>query len=170
MSAARQHKIVLDESELPTRWYNVLHDLPTPPPPYLHPGTGQPVTPDDLIEAYDNAGIRWRVSVISACYSGGYADVLAAPTSLVISAARADRTSFGCGSDADLTYFGRAYFAEALAQTPDFVAAFGIAAARIRKREQQDGFEASEPQLRSAEPIERQLALWRGTLTTLRDR
>lgn len=128
------------------------------------------ITPDDLIEAYDNAGIRWRVSVVSACYSGGYADVLAAPTSLVISAARADRTSFGCGSDADLTYFGRAYFAEALAQTPDFVAAFGIAAARIRKREQQDGFEASEPQLRSAEPIERQLALWRGTLTTLRDR
>src|SRR3954467_6693653 len=48
MPAARQHKILLDESEMPTRWYNVLHDLPTPPPPVLHPGTGQPVGPDDL--------------------------------------------------------------------------------------------------------------------------
>ena len=45
MPAARQHKILLDESEMPTRWYNVLHDLPTPPPPVLHPGTGQPVGP-----------------------------------------------------------------------------------------------------------------------------
>ncbi len=33
---------------MPTRWYNILHDLPTPPPPPLHPGTGQPVGPDDL--------------------------------------------------------------------------------------------------------------------------
>src|SRR5437764_5104026 len=41
-------KILLPEDELPTRWYNVLHDLPTPPPPVLHPGTGQPIGPDDL--------------------------------------------------------------------------------------------------------------------------
>src|SRR5215468_4687760 len=41
-------KIVLDESELPTRWYNLLADLPVPPPPPLHPGTLQPVGPDDL--------------------------------------------------------------------------------------------------------------------------
>jgi tryptophan synthase beta chain len=48
MSQVQQHKFQLDESEMPTRWYNVLHDLPTPPPPVLHPGTGQPVGPDDL--------------------------------------------------------------------------------------------------------------------------
>jgi tryptophan synthase beta chain len=42
------HQIFLPESDQPTRWYNVLHDLPTPPPPVLHPGTGQPVGPDDL--------------------------------------------------------------------------------------------------------------------------
>jgi tryptophan synthase beta chain len=41
-------KILLDESEQPTRWYNLIHDLPTPPPPVLHPGTVQPVGPDDL--------------------------------------------------------------------------------------------------------------------------
>src|SRR5215510_10303107 len=41
-------KIILDESEIPTQWYNVIPDLPAPPPPPLHPGTLQPVGPDDL--------------------------------------------------------------------------------------------------------------------------
>jgi hypothetical protein len=39
---------LLDESEMPTQWYNIVPDLPTPPPPPLHPGTLQPVGPDDL--------------------------------------------------------------------------------------------------------------------------
>jgi tryptophan synthase beta chain len=43
-----QHKITLDESEMPTRWYNLIPDLPSPPPPPLHPGTLQPVGPEDL--------------------------------------------------------------------------------------------------------------------------
>ncbi len=41
-------KYVLDESRLPEAWYNLVADLPEPPPPVLHPGTGQPVGPDDL--------------------------------------------------------------------------------------------------------------------------
>jgi tryptophan synthase beta chain len=45
---ANQHKFLLDEAELPTRWYNVIPDLPSPPPPPLHPGTLQPLGPDDL--------------------------------------------------------------------------------------------------------------------------
>ena len=48
MGKVKRHKVVLDEHEMPTRWYNILPDLPTAPPPYLHPGTGQPVGPDDL--------------------------------------------------------------------------------------------------------------------------
>ncbi len=43
-----QHKFVLDESEMPTHWYNIIADLPVPPPPPLHPGTREPVGPDDL--------------------------------------------------------------------------------------------------------------------------
>jgi tryptophan synthase beta chain len=62
MSTPRQHKVVLDESEMPTRWYNLLHDLPTPPPPYLHPGTGQPVTPDDLTPLFPMALIEQEVT------------------------------------------------------------------------------------------------------------
>jgi tryptophan synthase beta chain len=48
MTGVRTHKIILDESEMPTRWYNIIPDLPSPPPPPLHPGTLQPVGPDDL--------------------------------------------------------------------------------------------------------------------------
>src|SRR5690242_16663920 len=46
--AESQHKILLDESQLPTQWYNVVPDLSSPPPPPLHPGTLQPIGPDDL--------------------------------------------------------------------------------------------------------------------------
>ena len=45
---AKQHKFLLEESELPTRWFNIVPDLPSAPPPPLHPGTLQPVGPDDL--------------------------------------------------------------------------------------------------------------------------
>src|SRR3978361_1082866 len=57
-----RHQITLAESDLPTRWCNVLHDLPTPPPPVLHPGTGQPVGPDDLAPLFPMALILQEVS------------------------------------------------------------------------------------------------------------
>src|SRR5262245_56229906 len=41
-------KIILSESEMPRQWYNLIPDLPAPPPPVLHPGTLAPVRPDDL--------------------------------------------------------------------------------------------------------------------------
>src|SRR6187200_3608135 len=62
MPQVKQHKILLDESEMPTRWYNVLHDLPTPTPPALHPGTGQPVGPDDLAPLFPMEVILQEVS------------------------------------------------------------------------------------------------------------
>src|SRR4051794_28792617 len=62
MSQVKQHKFELAESDMPSRWYNVLHDLPTPPPPVLHPGTGQPVGPDDLAPLFPMALILQEVS------------------------------------------------------------------------------------------------------------
>jgi len=41
-------KIVLGDRDIPTRWYNIVADLKTPPAPVLHPGTGQPIGPADL--------------------------------------------------------------------------------------------------------------------------
>jgi tryptophan synthase beta chain len=55
-------KFILDESELPTAWYNIVPDLPAPPPPPLHPGTGQPVGPDDLAPLFPQALIMQEVS------------------------------------------------------------------------------------------------------------
>ena len=55
-------KYVLDESRLPTRWYNLVADLPTPPPPVLHPGTKQPVGPGDLAPLFPMALIAQEVA------------------------------------------------------------------------------------------------------------
>ena len=45
---AEPTKVFLDEDDIPTHWYNIVADLPTPPPPPLHPGTKEPLVPDDL--------------------------------------------------------------------------------------------------------------------------
>jgi len=55
-------KITLAESELPRRWYNLLADLPAPPPPVLHPGTLQPIGPDDLAPLFPMALIEQEVT------------------------------------------------------------------------------------------------------------
>jgi tryptophan synthase beta chain len=55
-------KYVLDERDLPRHWYNIVADLPTPPPPVLHPGTHQPVTPDDLAPIFPMAVIEQEAS------------------------------------------------------------------------------------------------------------
>jgi tryptophan synthase beta chain len=59
---AGRTKFVLDESDMPTAWYNVVPDLPAPPPPPLHPGTGEPVGPDDLAPLFPQALIAQEVS------------------------------------------------------------------------------------------------------------
>lgn len=58
----KQTKILLDESEMPTRWYNLIPDLPTPPAPPLHPGTREPVGPEDLAPLFPMALIMQEVS------------------------------------------------------------------------------------------------------------
>lgn len=55
-------KINLEESEMPTQWYNIVPDLPEPPPPPLHPGTHQPIGPEDLAPLFPMALILQEVS------------------------------------------------------------------------------------------------------------
>lgn len=90
---------------------------------------------------------RYKVVVISACYSGGFIPPLKNDRTLVMTAARADRVSFGCSEENDFTYFGRALFAEAFNETDDLTRAFELAKAKVAEREEADDFEASEPQL-----------------------
>ncbi len=107
------------------------------------------LTPDDLREALDEAGIRHRVIAVSACYSGGWVQPLAGDTTLVMTAADPDHTSYGCGRKSELTFFGRAMFDEQLRETHSFEEAFAAAVPVIRRREEEagkpDGF--SNPQI-----------------------
>jgi hypothetical protein len=103
--------------------------------------------PPALRQALDESGIRNRVVIVSACYSGGFVQPLAGAETLVITAAGRDRTSFGCSNEAEWTYFGRAFFDEALRQTRSFARAFELALPVIARREQAESFEPSQPQI-----------------------
>ena len=122
------------------------------------------LTPPDLRALLDAAGIQNRVIVISACYSGGFVEALKDPHTLVITAAAADRTSFGCSNAADFTWFGRAYFDEALRRTRSFADAFAIAAPVVAARERHEGFDASNPQMAEGSAIVAPLAALERTL------
>ncbi|MDN3397434.1 C13 family peptidase [Psychrobacter sp. APC 3426] len=100
-----------------------------------------------LRESLDASGIRWRVIVVSACYSGSFIDELASPTTVVITASAADKMSFGCTNTAEMTYFGQAFFAESLRSNNSFESAFKDARLRVSERESLMGFEPSEPQM-----------------------
>ena len=104
---------------------------------------------------------RHLVIVISACYSGGFIEPLQNARTLIITAARADRVSFGCAEQNDFTYFGRALFGEALQENPDIVQAFTLAQAKVAEREQADHYQPSEPQIWAPQQVvERWRALY----------
>lgn len=110
----------------------------------------EPLTPQQLRAALDEAGIVNRVVIVSACYSGGWVEPLATDTTLVMTAADATHTSYGCGRLSELTFFGRALFDEQLRTTHSFEQAFAKAVPLIKAREEEakknDGF--SNPQIR----------------------
>jgi len=110
-----------------------------------------------LSELLTKSQFRWKIILVSTCYSGGFIEHLKSPNHLVITAARPDRTSFGCSDDADMTYFGRAYFAEALQRTDDFVEAFDLASQYVHQWETEAEFTPSEPQIYIGEAIKEKL-------------
>ncbi|MCQ8102964.1 C13 family peptidase [Methylomonas sp. SURF-2] len=95
----------------------------------------------------DKAGIRNRIIVVSACYSGGFLDVLRDDDTLILTASSRDHVSYGCGDFTEYTYFGESYFVKALANGDSFIAAFEQARRMIEEREQSEGKEASGPQI-----------------------
>lgn len=93
------------------------------------------LTGKDLKAALDDAGIRWRVVVISACHAGAFIPYLRDDRSIVIAAAAPDRSSFGCSNDRDLTDFGEAFIRDALPKSTSIRSAFETAQANIAARE-----------------------------------
>ncbi|WP_339506932.1 C13 family peptidase [Pseudomonas sp. EA_15y_Pfl1_P102] len=120
-----EHELVLDQPRME------LADLPA----------------DELAAVMAPLKNRDKIVVISACYSGGFIPALKDERTLIMTASRADRVSFGCSEEADFTYFGDALFAQAFNQTDDLQQAFKLAQLHVAEREQADSFEASEPQI-----------------------
>lgn len=108
------------------------------------------LTPAQLRAWLDEAGIRHRVISVSACFSGSWIAPLAGEDTLVMTAADAEHTSYGCGLRSELTFFGRALFDEQLRKTRSFEQAHAAAREVIRRREREagksDGY--SNPQIR----------------------
>ncbi len=101
---------------------------------------------DDLEAALRDSGIKRRIIVISACYAGAFIKPLEDPDTIVIAAAAADRTSFGCSDDRDMTYFGEAFYRDALPGAKTLQEAFERARGAIAVREQKEHETPSEPQ------------------------
>ncbi|MEB0044491.1 MULTISPECIES: C13 family peptidase [unclassified Pseudomonas] len=130
-----EHELVLDQPRME------LADLPA----------------DELAAVLAPLKSRDKIIVISSCYSGGFIPALKDEHTLIMTASRADRVSFGCSEEANFTYFGDALFAQALNQTDDLEKAFKLAKATVAERELADNFEASEPQIWAPKTV---LAHW----------
>ena len=118
----------------------------------------QDLTDDDLADALRESGIKWRVIIISACYAGGFIEHLRDPQTIVITASAADRTSFGCSNDRDLTYFGEAFYRDALPGAHSLRDAFDTAKSAIAARERREHVDASNPQAYFGKAMEERLA------------
>ena len=116
------------------------------------------LTDEDLGKALAESGIHWRVIIISACYAGAFIDSLKNPQTIVIAAAAADRTSFGCSNDRELTYFGEAFYRDALPGSRTLRGAFEKAAAVIDAREHREHVDPSKPQAYFGAELEAKLA------------
>ena len=107
-----------------------------------------PLNASTLRGLLDAAGIRWRIIVVSACYSGGFIDALKDDNTLVLTAAASDRASFGCGNASESTFFGEALFQHGLAQSDSILGAFEAAKERVATREKEGNFKPpSMPQI-----------------------
>lgn len=119
------------------------------------------ISADSLRSILKKLPVRWKVIIVSACYSGGFIPALASEETLIITAAAAEKTSFGCSNEAEFTYFGEAYFKDALSQTDDFETAFGIAEKIVKQREKEKDYDYSNPQINKPIAILDQLEKWR---------
>ena len=122
------------------------------------PGGATLLTPLDLFTMLDATHVRHRIVIVSACFSGVFIPPLADPDTLVITAADAEHPSFGCQNGATWTYFGDAFFNMALRQTANLRDAFALASVAVRKRETQEHYEPSNPQMAGGENVERMLS------------
>ncbi|MGH8136908.1 MAG: C13 family peptidase [Steroidobacteraceae bacterium] len=105
------------------------------------------LSPAELEHALEQSGIKWRVIIVSACYSGVFVDALKGDDTLLVTAADAAHSSFGCDDDRDLTYFGEAFLRDSVPGAKSLEEAFRMAALLIQRRETTEHKIHSNPQL-----------------------
>lgn len=162
--ALRRVGAVMDPSEDILFLFLTSHGRPGRFSLAFHPLSLADLTPQELRRMLDDAGIRYRVIVVSACYSGSFVEALRSDDTLVMTASAPDRNSFGCSNEAEFTYFGKAFFDEALRQHGSFTAAFDAALPVIAGREKAEGYDPSLPQRALGANIGSRLAAWEKTL------
>jgi len=105
------------------------------------------ISPVRLKAMLDGLGIANRLLILSACYSGVFVPVMQSATSAILTAASADRTSFGCRAENDWTFFGDAMINHALRKAQPLAAAFAEASNMVGGWETQSHVLPSQPQL-----------------------
>lgn len=115
------------------------------------------IRPDTLVQALERSKITNRVIIISACYSGSFIPALKGDNTLVMTAASAETTSFGCSNEREWTYFGDALFNHALKETNSLPQAFAKARELIKTWETAQNLAASDPQISLGKNIEKVL-------------
>lgn len=122
-------------------------------------------------KSLNNSGIKWKVIVVSACYSGGYIDALKDSNTLILTAAAKDRKSFGCSDSSDLTYFAKALFRDSLTDETTFEEAFLNAKALIKEWEVTEKIkESSNPKISMGASIRTYLSQFRQGLKLLKQK
>lgn len=137
------------------------HELAIEQPGMELPNLGS----EELASIINAVPAQWKIIGVSACYSGGFLEALRDERTLVMTSARADRTSFGCGQASDMTYFGKAYFRDALPATDSLLEAFEKAKGLVHEWENNEGVEHhSEPQVAMGEKMADHLKQWRRSM------
>ena len=110
------------------------------------------IPPETLRRQLALSQARYKIIIVSACYSGIFMPLADADT-LVITAASATRSSFGCKDGNRWTYFGEAFFAQALRNTGSLTAAFELARDIVARREIAENFTPSNPQISGGQAV-----------------
>ena len=122
------------------------------------PSTIVRLRPSEVAAVLNREGIKNRVVIVSACYSGIFVKPLADENTIVLTAADKKSTSFGCAEGREWTYFGDALFHHSLKPGTDFRDAFAKARGLIAEWEKRDRFTSSNPQGHFGEALMRKLA------------
>jgi hypothetical protein len=112
------------------------------------------LTPEHLHKMLDEAHIRYRIVVVSACYSGGFVPPLRDPGTIVATASAATTKAYGCGNASDITDFSRALYLEAFDRADSMLAALRLAQQIVHQKESTEHITHSYPQVVSGAAIE----------------